>query len=441
MDVTNEVTLLVLDADYDVRLVQPDIAVRIHDGTPDEVLEATSRNVREGINKVKIFNDKVVVNALRRIGVSDADIWNFSFLGCSEPVIDGKTDSWGNSGHINLTKCLELALNDGRCMLTGKQMGVHTEDAAKFSGIEDVKAAYRAQLAYFVRALAEFDNQLDQCQAKYAPLPFYSCVISDCIRGGKEFNSGGAVYNTTSPLGIGPITTGDSLMSIKKIVFEQRLLTMEELLEALKTDFQGKEQVRQMLLNRAPKYGNDIDEADSMSDFAMTAYCDELDKYTNYRNGPFTAGMYYLTANIPHGNNTAATADGRHARTPLNDGGVSPTHGADKRGATAVLRSAGKLSNYRAGHGCVLNQLLHPTVFDSENSLQVFSAYMKSMKDIGTWEAQFNVLTPDDLRDAQKHPEKYRGLVVRVAGYSAYFTALEKEMQDDIIERTVLTTF
>ncbi len=440
-DVTNEVTYLVLEADRDIRLVQPDIAVRIHKGTPEKLLTETTQNVRSGLNKVKIFNDDVIDRAMKFAGFSDEDYFDYSFLGCSEPVVDGKTDSWGNSGHVNIAKCVELALNDGVCMLTGRQMGPHTGDPLGFKSIEDVKDAFKKQLGYFVEQLTTFDNMLDCYQARYAPLPFYSLVISDCVGRGVEFNAGGALYNTSSPLGIGPITAGDSLMAVKKMVFDEKKVSMEELISALKNDFKDNEPLRLMLQNRAPKYGNDIDEADEMSCFACDAYYDELAKYKNARGGSYIAGMYYLTANIPHGTNTAATPDGRHAGEPLNDGGVSPTHGTDKKGATAVMRSAGKLDNYRAGHGCVLNQLFHPSVFAGESSDEIFSAYMKGILDCGTWESQFNVITPDELREAQKHPEDYSTLVVRVAGYSAYFTALEKEMQDDIIDRTVLTHY
>ena len=440
-DVTNDITLLVLEADYETRLVQPDIAVRIHPNTPGDLLMAATRNVKSGINKVKIFNDTVINQSMKNLGIAPEDCYNYSFLGCSEPVVDGKTDSWGNSGHINLAKMIELALNDGRCLLTGKQLGPHTGDATTFDSIEDVKKAYKTQVAYFVNALTIFDNILDNYQAKYAPLPFYSTVITDCVGRGIEFNAGGAVYNTTSPLGIGPITAGDSLEAIKKIVFEDVRISMQELLDALRCDFEGKETIRLMLQNRAPKYGNDIDEADEMSRFVADCYYDELAKYKNFRGGPYTAGLYYLTANIPHGSNTAATPDGRKARTPLNDGGVSPTHGMDRKGATAVLKSAGKLNNYRAGHGCVLNQLLHPSIFNGTGGDEAFCAYMRGMVRTGSWESQFNVITPEELRKAQEKPEEYKSLVVRVAGYSAYFTALEKEMQDDIIDRTLLTQY
>ncbi|MCD8097334.1 MAG: formate C-acetyltransferase/glycerol dehydratase family glycyl radical enzyme [Lachnospiraceae bacterium] len=440
-NITNEVSLIVLEADRRVALAQPDIAVRIHKNTSQRLIDEVTENVKMDLNKVKIYNDELITEALKLLDVKDEDLYNFSFLGCSEPVIDGKTNSWGNSGHINLSKCLELALNDGKCMLTGQQMGPHTGDAASFTTIEQVKEAYREQVNYFTDVLIKYDRVLDMGHKMYLRLPFCSCVTEDCIERGEDFEIGGAVYNYTSSLGVGPITVGDSLMALKKFVFDEKTLSMSEVLEALRTDFEGREPLRLMLKNRAPKYGNDIDEADEMSTFAISVFCDALEGRKNARGGGFTAGIYYMTANVPNGQKTAATPNGRHAREPLNDGGVSPTHGDDKMGATAIFKSAGKLCNVRAGHGSVLNQLLHPSIFKGEGCDRVFGEYMRSICDCGVWETQFNVVTKEDLLRAQAHPDEYRGLVVRVAGYSAFFTALGKEVQDDIIDRTSLTQF
>ena len=415
--------------------------MRIHKNTSQRLIDEVTKNVKMGLNKVKIYNDELITEAVRRIGVRDEDAYNFSFLGCSEPVIDGKTNSWGNSGHINLSKCLELALNDGQCMLTGKQMGPHTGDASKFTSIEEVKQAYREQVNYFTDILVKYDRVIDMCHKMYLHLPFCSCVIAGCIEKGEDFEAGGAEYNFASPLGVGPITVGDSLMALKKFVFDEKTLSMEELLEALRTDFQGKEALRMMLKNRGPKYGNDLNEPDEMSNFAISVFCDALEGHATARGGVFTAGIYYMTANVPNGKRTAATPNGRHAGEPLNDGGVSPTHGDDKTGATAIFKSAGKLCNVRAGHGSVLNQLLHPSIFKGDGCDRIFGEYIRSICDCGVWETQFNVVTKENLIEARENPEKYRGLVVRVAGYSAFFTALGREVQDDIIDRTSLMEF
>lgn len=440
-DITNDVSILVLEADRAVSLAQPDIAVRIHEHSSQRFIDAVTENVKSGLNKVKIYNDPLVTEALRRIGVAEEDLYDFGFLGCSEPVICGKTNSWGNCGHLNLAKCLELALNDGKCMLTGEQLGPHTGSADSLTSFAQVQDAYRQQVEYFTDVMVRYDRIIDMCHKQYLSLPFCSMTIRGCMERGVDFERGGAIYNYISPLCIGPITTGDSLMAIKKFVFDEKKLTMQDLVAALKCDFEGMEPLRLMLKNRAPKYGNDLDEVDAMSSFAAAVFCDALEGKRTARGGPFTAGFYYMTANVPNGERTAASANGRHARTPLNDGGVSPTHGDDKLGATAILKSAGKICNVRAGHGSVLNQLLHPSLFSGPDGARVFGEYMRSIIDCGAWETQFNVITKEDLLRAQQHPNEYRGLVVRVAGYSAFFTALGKQVQDDIIDRTSLSVY
>lgn len=440
-DITNDISIIVLEADRHVGLSQPDIAARIHKGSSQRFIDSVTENVKCGLNKVKIYNDDIVKEALKKIEIEYEDLYDFSFLGCSEPVIGGKTNSWGNCGHINLAKCLELSLNRGKCMLSGKQMGPKTNDPLSFSSIEDVKTAYTKQVNYFTDILVKYDRIIDMCHMKYVKLPFCSVTISSCIDKGIDFEQGGAKYNTTSPLCVGPITVGDSLVAIDKFVFKDKTIKMEYLINSLKNNFKDDEILRLMLKNKAPKYGNDIDEVDRMSSFAISIFCDALENKRNPRGGLFTAGIYYLTANVPNGERTAATPNGRKAYDPLNDGGVSPTHGDAKSGATAIFKSAGKLCNVRAGHGSVLNQLLHPSIFSGEDSTMIFGEYMRSIVDCGVWETQFNVITKEDLIEAQNKPDKYRSLVVRVAGYSAFFTALGKSVQDDIIGRTSLTYY
>jgi len=435
-DATNELSYLFLLADRDIRLVQPDLAVRIHRTTPNDFLKEVCINIREGLTKPKVFNDEVVIQSMLEIGMNleDARVWGA--LGCSEPVACGKTNSWGNSGHLNLAKCLELALNNGKCMLTEKQMGPDTGDPTKFRNFDDVLFAFKKQIQYFVKYLVLYDNIIDRYQAQVAPLPLYSIVIPNCLETGKEFNKGGARYNTTSPLGVGPITSGDSLAAIKTLVYDEQRLSLKQLIEALKNDFKDQEYIRQMLINRAPKFCNDDDRADVLCNTVLKFYCDEVRKYKNPRNGSFIGALYYLTSNIPFGLLTAATPDGRRAKEPLNDGGISPVHGRDRKGATAVAKSVGKLDLHRVPHGAVLNQRFHPSLLEGDEKLKHFMQYIRSFMELGGWKTQFNVVTSDILRDAQKNPDNYRGLVIRVAGYSAYFTQLEAELQKDIMERT-----
>ena len=340
-DATNELSHLFLLADRDVRLVQPDLAVRIHRTTPNDFLQEVCVNIRKGLTKPKLFNDEVVIQSMLDLGMTLEDARNWGALGCSEPVACGKTNSWGNAGHLNIAKCLELALNDGKCALTERQMGPHTGDPTAFEGFADVLSAFKRQIQYFVKYLVLYDNIIDRYQAQVAPLALYSIVISDCLQTGKEFNKGGARYNTTSPLGVGPITTGDSLAAIKTLVYDEQRLSMQQLIAALKNNFKNQEDIRQMLINRAPKFGNDDDRADGLCNTVLEIYCGEVRKYKNFRNGSFIGALYYLTSNIPFGLTTAATPDGRRAGEPLNDGGISPVHGRDRKGATAVAKSVG----------------------------------------------------------------------------------------------------
>jgi formate C-acetyltransferase len=435
-DATNELSHLFLQADRDSRLVQPDIGVRIHRTTPNEFLREVCINMRAGVTKPKVFNDEIVVQSMLDLGIPLEDARDWGALGCSEPVICGKTNSWGNSGHLNLAKCLELALNEGKCRLTKKQMGPTTGDPADFKDVYDVLNAFKTQVQYFIRYLVLYDNIIDHYHAHVAPLALYSIVTSDCLKTGKEFNKGGAKYNTTSPLGVGPITTGDSLAAIKSLVFDEQRLSMQALLEALEHDFKDREALRQMLINRAPKFGNDDDRADSLCNAVLKIYCDEVRKHKNPRGGSFVGALYYLTANIPFGAKTAATPDGRKTGDPLNDGGISPVHGRDNKGATAVAKSVGKLDMQRVPHGAVLNQRFHPSLLEGDDKLELFMQYLRSYMDLGGWETQLNVVTSDILREAQRAPDDYKDLVIRVAGYSAYFTQLEEDLQNDIMSRT-----
>jgi pyruvate formate-lyase/glycerol dehydratase family glycyl radical enzyme len=435
-DATNELSHLFVEADLDIRLVQPDLAIRVHRTIPEDFLHKGCINIREGLTKPKVFNDEVVIQSLLDLGVPLEDARDWGVLGCSEPVVSGKTNSGGNSGQLNLTKCLELALNDGKCRLSQRQMGPRTGNPVQFQTFEDVLEAFKMQVSHFIQYLVLYDNIIDNLHAEVAPLPLYSVLIRECLEKGLEFNDGGGQYNFTSPPGIGTITTGDSLAAIKTLVYKEQALSMGDLLEALQNNFEGREDIRQMLINRAPKFGNDEDLVDGLCNEVLRIYCNELRKYRNLRNGPFIGALYHLTANIPFGKRTAATPDGRKSGEPLNDGGISPVHGRDKKGATAVAKSVGKLDHERVPHGSILNQRFHPSLLEGDDKIKLFQQYIRTFMDLGGWHTQFNVVTSDILRKAQKEPENYRDLVIRVAGYSAYFTQLEEELQNDIIERT-----
>lgn len=431
---TNELTYLCLEADSAVRLVQPDLAFRINDSTPQELLFKFGEVTRSGIGKHKIFADRLVIDSLIECGVDPMDAREWGALGCSEPVICGMTNSWGNSGHLSLTKCLELALNDGRCRLTGTQLGPATGDPRQFASFADLMNAFRKQLEYFVIQLVTYNNLLDQLHADLLPLPFVSLFISDCLPRGMEFNAGGAKYNFTSPLGIGLITTADSLAVIKKLVFEEKSITMAQLIDALDNNFEGQEYLRQTLINRAPKFGNDEDYVDLLANEVLHMWADSLGGHTNPRGGRWIPSLYTLTANIGFGERCGATPDGRKACEPLNDN-ISPVHGRARKGPTAVARSVGKLDMVRIAHGAILNMRFSPSTLSGHEGLVKFADFIRGYVRLGGWHNQFNVIGTETLREAQKHPEQHRGLVIRVSGYSALFVELSPEVQEDIIAR------
>ena len=431
---TNELTYLCLEADAEVRLIQPDLTLRISDSTPERLLLKAGEAIRSGSGKPKIFGDQIATNSLIEVGVAPVDAQGWAALGCSEPVIPGMTDSWGNSGHLCLAKCLELALNDGRCRLTGQQLGPTTGDPRQFTSFADLMDAFRRQVEYFVTQLVTSNNILDRLHAELAPLPFISLFVSDCLTLGVELNAGGAKYNFTAPLGIGLITTADSLAAIKKFVFEEKSLTTSQLLNVLDTNFEGQEYLRQTLVNRAPKFGNDEDYVDLLANEVLHIWADCLQSYTNPRGGPWIPSLYSLTANIGFGERCGATPDGRKAREPLNDN-ISPVHGQERKGPTAVARSVGKLDMVCIPHGAILNMRFSPSLLCSDEGLAKFSAFIRGYVRLGGWHNQFNVVSTETLREAQKHPAKYRGLVIRVSGYSALFVELSPEVQEDIIAR------
>jgi len=431
---TNELTYLCLEADAEVRLVQPDLALRINDSTPQKLLLKLGEVIRSGLGKHKIFGDQIATDSLIDVGVSPEDAREWAALGCSEPVIPGMTNSWGNSGHLCLTKCLELALNNGRCRLTGRQLGPTTGDPQQFASFADLMTAFRKQVEYFTAQLVISNNILDQLHAELAPLPFVSLFISDCLSRGVEFNAGGARYNFTAPLGIGLITTADSLAAIKKLVFEEKSLTMSQLLDALDNNFEGEEYLRQTLINQAPKFGNDEDYVDLLANEVLHIWADCLQGHTNPRGGIWLPSLYTLTANIGFGERCGATPDGRKAREPLNDN-ISPVHGRERKGPTAVARSVGKLDMVRIPHGAILNMRFSPSLLHGDEGLNKFANFIRGYVRLGGWHNQFNVVSTETLREAQKHPEEYRGLVIRVSGYCALFVELSPEVQEDIIAR------
>lgn len=434
-DATNELSYMCLQATANTQLYQPSISIRVHEGTPDELYMKAIAVSGLGLGMPAYYNDRYIIPALLSRGLTREDARDYGIIGCVEPQVGGKTEGWHDAAFFNMAKVLELALNDGVDPATGKQLGPQTGDLTTFKTFEDVVTAYRKQMEYFVRLLVISDNAVDIAHGERAPLPFLSSLAEDCIVKGKSLQEGGAHYNYTGPQGVGVANVGDSLTAVKKLVFEDKAVTLADLKEALRTNFEGREDLRQMLVNRAPKYGNDDDYADELAREGALIYCKEVEKYTNPRGGHFQPGLYPVSANVPLGATVGATPDGRKAGTPLADG-VSPVSGRDTAGPTAAVQSVAKLDHVIASNGTLLNQKFHPSAMQDEQGQRNLKAVTETLFTAGGLHVQYNVVSRDMLLDAQKNPDKYRSLVVRVAGYSAFFTALDKALQDDIIART-----
>ncbi len=488
-DATNELSFMCLEATRHTKLPQPSISIRVWNKTPDELLLKSAEVSRIGLGMPAYYNDEVIIPSLVNRGLTLEDARDYGIIGCVEPQKGGKTEGWHDAAFFNMAKVLEITINNG--MVNGKQLGLKTGEFCSFSLFAEFMDAYRKQMKYFVSLLINADNCVDLAHGERAPLPFLSSMVYDCIGKGKSLQEGGARYNFTGPQGVGVANVADSLAGLKKLVFDEKKITLKELKDALDSNFgdqsntafndkmngiddltretvmevikkllleenkislndlkkangnisvnlgsQGDgEYLRQMLLNRAPKFGNDIDEVDDLARESAYIYCSEVEKYTNPRGGQFQPGLYPVSANVPMGADTGATPDGRKAGAPLADG-VSPVSGRDQSGPTAAINSVAKLDHHIASNGTLFNQKFHPSALEGQSGLRNLSSLVRTYFDQKGLHAQFNVVSRDMLLDAQKNPEKYKNLVVRVAGYSAHFASLDKSIQDDIIERT-----
>jgi pyruvate formate-lyase/glycerol dehydratase family glycyl radical enzyme len=434
-DSTNELSYLCLEATENVRLPQPSLSIRFHQGTPPKFLIRASEVSALGLGMPAMYNDHVVIPALAARGVTLEDARDYCIIGCVEPQKGGKTEGWHDAAFFNLAKCLELALNDGVDPLTGTQLGPRTGTIATMATFAEVVEAYRSQIEYFVKLLVISNNCCDIAHGTICPLPFLSSMVQDCVSKGKSLQEGGAHYNFTGPQGVGVANVGDALAALQKVVYEEGAVDRKVLDEAVRKNWQGYENIRQIMLNSAPKFGNDDDAADELARLAARIYCQEIEKYTNPRGGRFQAGLYPVSANVPFGTTVSALPDGRLGGTPLADG-VSPVSGRDVNGPTAAAKSVAKLDHEIASNGTLFNQKFHPTALRDEAGYGNLAALVRTYFSLGGMHVQFNVISKEILQKAQRHPEQYRGLVVRVAGYSAFFTALDRSLQEDIIART-----
>lgn len=432
-DASNEVSFLCLEVSDELHLLQPQPSVHISSKTPDRFLKAATRIIRKGYGYPSVFNTDAVVMEQVRVGKSIEDAREGGTSGCIETGAFGK-EAYILTGYLNVPKILEIALNNGKDQLTGKQISIETGDPASFTSYEELYAAFTRQLEYVVDLKIRVNNYIERMYAKYSPAPFLSVVIHDCIEKGKDYYDGGPRYNSNyiQCCGIGTVT--DSLSAIKVHVFDNNTVSMEKLLTALKTNFSNAEPLRLKLWNKTPFYGNDDDRADALMQNVYSSLYDAIDGKANTKGTIYHLNMLSTTCHVYFGKMLGASANGRFAHLPESDG-TSPSHGADRNGPTAVIKSLSKMDQLKSG-GTLLNQRFLPSVLATEQDLDKLGGLIRTYFTLGGHHIQFNVIDTKTLRSAQQHPDEYRNLLVRVAGYSDYFVDLDQEHQEEIISRT-----
>jgi len=432
-DGVNDMSYILLDVIREMRILQPSSMIQISRKSPDRFVHKALDIIRTGFGQPSCFNTDAIIQELLRQGKSIVDARNGGASGCVETGAFG-TEAYWLTGYFNLPKILELTLNDGFDSRTGKQTGLHTGNTSDYKTFDDLIEGFRAQVKYFADIKIRGNNVIEQTFAKYMPVPFLSLLVEDCISKGKDYNNGGARYNTTYIQGVGLGSITDTLTSIRYNVYEKQKYGWADLSRALKSDFSGFEKLRNDLVYNTPKYGNDDDYADQQAVTVFEIYYDAVNGRASSRGGVHRINMLPTTSHVYFGSVTGATADGRKAFTPLSEG-ISPSQGSDNQGPTSVIKSASKIDHLRTG-GTLLNQKFSPQFFEDEDSYNCLTALIRSYFSLDGHHIQFNVVNADTLRDAQKHPELYRDLIVRVAGYSDYFNDLGEDLQNEIILRT-----
>jgi pyruvate formate-lyase/glycerol dehydratase family glycyl radical enzyme len=434
-DAINELSYIILDVYSDLQTVQPTFSVRIHQSSSEAFLARVGRAIKSGAS-IALFNDEIMIKALIQKGFREQDARDYAPIGCVEPQHPCKSFGSTNANQFNIVKCLELAMTNGKDMFTRRDIGIKSEKPNQT--YQDLWDAFLLQMKYFIKYMVSAMYTLDETIAEIKPQPFLSATTDDCIERALDVTQGGAIYNFTSPQLIGLATVADSLAVIKKVVFEDKILDFEELVQILMKNYRGEykskkgSEWREFFINKVPKFGNDEDYVDQIAKSIVHEYCREIGKYENYRGGLFNPGVYSTSLHLAFGTFTGASANGRKSRDPLSNG-LGPTHGRDKNGPTAILNSVKKLEHGLITNGSSLLLDFHPNSINQAIFVPLIRSFFT---DDGGYQVQFNVIGKDVLCDAQTHPDNYRGLVVRIAGYSVLFNELSKAAQDDIISRT-----
>jgi formate C-acetyltransferase len=435
-DAANELSYLFLKAQEHLLLPQPNLSARLFEGSSQRFLEECSRVIGKGSGMPQVFNDKSIIPALMGQGISREDAVNYAIVGCVELTTHGNNLGWSDAAMFNMVKALELALNGGKCLLSGRQIGPDLGALDTYGTYEALEGALAGQIDYFTEKMIEACEVVERVHQAVLPSPFLSCVISDCIAKGIDVTAGGARYNLSGIQVIQPANIADSLAAIKKLVYDEKRVRPSELLQALRADYEGAEPLRQTLLHNAPKYGNDDDAVDSIAAKWVEYFAKGLQGRTNYRGGRYHTGLYTVSAHVPMGQNVGATPDGRKSREPLADGGMSAVYGRDTHGPTSLLKSVSKIDSKYGSNGTLLNMKFLPAFFATGEGIAKFAGLLRAIVALKINHAQFNVVNREDLLAAQREPEKYRNITIRVAGYTAYFIELARELQDEIIART-----
>ncbi|WP_027090106.1 glycyl radical protein [Thomasclavelia saccharogumia] len=436
-DIYNELSLLCLKAQYHLGLPQPNLSVRLNKNSSHELMQEAIKVVAQGSGMPQFFNDEAIVQTMiDDLGIEEKDARNYAIVGCVELTTHGNNLGWSDAAMFNLNKALELTLNNGKCLLTNEKIGLDLGNLETYKTFADLENAFQKQVDYFIDEMMKAEIVVEKAHQDCLPTAFLSTVIDNCLDKGLDVTCGGAKYNLSGIQMIQIANLADSFAAIKVLVYDEKMISKHELLEALKADFKGYEIIQTMLLNKAPKYGNDVKWVDDLGAKWAGYFRERMKDYTNYRGGPYHTGMYTVSAHVPMGENLGASPDGRNALTPLADGGMSPVYGRDMAGPTAVLKSVSHMKNSYTTNGGLLNMKFLPEFFNSETGMMKFENFLRAFIDLKIPHIQFNVVRREDLLDAKIHPENHRSLTIRVAGYTAYFVELAGKLQDEIIERT-----
>lgn len=434
-DASNALSYFCLKAQEHLRVPQPNLSARLHKHSPEEFIDTCSRIIGGGGGMPQIFSDTSIIPTLEKNGISHSDAVNYAIVGCVELSCSGNYLGWSDAAMFNLVKALELALNNGRCLISGEQIGPDLGNLEQFQVFSDVEKAFKGQIDYFFDQMMDILPSVERAHCEILPSPFLSAVVCDCIEKGIDVTAGGAKYNFSGIQAIQVANIADCLAAIKSTVYDKKVFDRATLLSALRNNFQGAEPLRQFLIYQVPKYGNDVEWVDLLGLKWIQYFSDRLTEFQNARGGQYIMGLYTVSAHVPMGANVGASADGRFASSPLADGGVSAMYGRDTNGPTALINSVSKISSVQAANGTLLNMKFLPEFFN-DNSRIKFNMLLRAFIRKKIHHVQFNVVRREDLIAARCNPELYQGLIVRVAGYTAYFTQLAPEIQDEIIART-----